>query len=108
MDQQHSSSNTKQRAYVSPQQSKPEIQHKEVENEEGGHSSTHVKRVRTSANHFDDTPTKRPEEVENEKGDHSSTPVKKERDSINYHTPTKRHAHPPGWDTITWAPKILC
>uniref|UniRef100_A0A914QXG6 Uncharacterized protein n=1 Tax=Panagrolaimus davidi TaxID=227884 RepID=A0A914QXG6_9BILA len=82
MYEQHSSPNTKQRVSLLPQQSKPEIQHKEVENEEGGHSSTQVKRKRTSANYFNDTPT----------------PV--------YHTPTKRHAHPPGWDKITWAPKV--
>uniref|UniRef100_A0A914PZ55 Uncharacterized protein n=1 Tax=Panagrolaimus davidi TaxID=227884 RepID=A0A914PZ55_9BILA len=46
--------------------------------------------------------------VENEKGDHFSTPVKRERASIDYinHTPTKLDAHPPGWERITWAPKV--
>uniref|UniRef100_A0A914Q4U9 Testicular haploid expressed protein n=1 Tax=Panagrolaimus davidi TaxID=227884 RepID=A0A914Q4U9_9BILA len=48
--------------------------------------------------------------VENEKDGHLSTPVKRERASINYvnQTPTKSQAlaHPPGWEKITWAPKV--
>uniref|UniRef100_A0AC35G0R8 Uncharacterized protein n=1 Tax=Panagrolaimus sp. PS1159 TaxID=55785 RepID=A0AC35G0R8_9BILA len=45
---------------------------------------------------------------ENEMSDYFSTPVKRERRSINYinQTPTKLHAHPPGWERITQATKV--
>uniref|UniRef100_A0AC35G0D2 Uncharacterized protein n=1 Tax=Panagrolaimus sp. PS1159 TaxID=55785 RepID=A0AC35G0D2_9BILA len=73
MYQQHSSSFIKPHAYVSPQPPKPE-------DEKDGHSSTSVKRERTSVNYFNQPPI--------------------------CHTPPKLHPHPPNWDKITWAPKV--
>lgn len=48
-----------------------------------------------------------PQKTGNERSGHYSTPVNRDR-IINYttHTPTKLHDHPPGWERITWAPKV--
>uniref|UniRef100_A0AC35EUN6 Uncharacterized protein n=1 Tax=Panagrolaimus sp. PS1159 TaxID=55785 RepID=A0AC35EUN6_9BILA len=98
MYKRHWSAYIKQQASVPPQHPEPEIQRKKVENEKGGHFLTPVKRERVIINYVNHTPTKQL---------HAHPPGWEEITWAPkvYHAPTKRHPHPPGWEKITWAPK---